>query len=298
MQKKSLNDIIFLLEKIWSVARSMRDVCRINNDQLDFSFNKSFENIPDYQLHCHNIYEIYYFVDGAVEYMVEGRMYYPSPCSMMLIRPGVVHGVKVSPKEKYSRYAFHFTPEVIPAEHRAILLAPFYEDKFYYENVFLQSTFDLVLDSKKLSKKIQNIAISSRFESLLTQIYSLKDHLSDDVDVFDGVGKIVAYINENLANDIDLEDISGEFFISKSSLNRLFKKHMNTTIGAYISLKRVSLARELLHSGEPAERVATRTGFKDYSTFYRTYKKVMGHSPAKSLEYNLLIDPSSSENFN
>lgn len=55
----------------------MRNVKRINNDILDFSRKSSFENMPEYQLHCHSFFEIYYFVGGHVEYMVEGYPLHP-----------------------------------------------------------------------------------------------------------------------------------------------------------------------------------------------------------------------------
>ena len=62
---------------------------------------------------------------------------------------------------------------------------------------------------------------------------------------------------------------------------------MNTTVGNYISLKRVHLARQLMLEGLSAEEAAIETGYKDYSTFYRTYKKIMGYSPTQTKDHTI-----------
>ena len=47
----------------------------------------------------------------------------------------------------------------------------------------------------------------------------------------------------------------------------------------YVAKRRVSYAQQLLINGVPAVRAGEAAGFADYTTFYRTYKKLMGHSP-------------------
>ena len=268
---------------------SMRNVKRINNDILDFSRKSSFENMPEYQLHCHSFYEIYYFVGGQVEYMVEGTRYIPAPQSVMLFKPGVVHGVQVKEDVLYTRYAFHFVADCIPLEHREALLAPFYDDKIYYEceSKELENLFDFVLASEELPKKIREIGVLSRFEALLTQLYTINSHSLEDTISSDSAADIVAYINQHITEEISLDELAKHFFISKSKLNRVFKKSMDTTVGNYISLKRANIARQFMHRGESAENAAVLSGFRDYSTFYRTYKKVLGHSPAETYLHTL-----------
>ncbi len=269
----------------------MRDVSRINNDILDFSRKSTFENMPEYQLHCHGFYEIYFFIGGQVEYMVEGTRYTPAPKSIMLFKPGVVHGVRVNSQVLYTRYAFHFLADCVPPEHREVLLQPFYDDKIYYEceSTELAGLFDFVLSSAELPKNVREIAVLSRFEALLTQLYAMNshNHSSEDSGASDSAAEIVTYINRHITEDISLDELARHFFISKSKLNRIFKKSMDTTVGNYISLKRANIARQFLHRGESAENAAALSGFRDYSTFYRTYKKVLGHSPAETNQHTL-----------
>ena len=50
----------------------------------------------------------------------------------------------------------------------------------------------------------------------------------------------------------------------------------------YIIYKRISCAQTLLEAGMSATEAALTVGFGDYSSFYRAYKKITGHSPKQS----------------
>lgn len=51
----------------------------------------------------------------------------------------------------------------------------------------------------------------------------------------------------------------------------------------YLIYKRVIMARQLILNGHTASDAAAQSGFGDYSTFYRAYKKLMHHAPSEDL---------------
>ena len=51
---------------------------------------------------------------------------------------------------------------------------------------------------------------------------------------------------------------------------------------SYLTTKRIALAQQHLEEGMPAIRVAESVGFRDYSVFYRAYKKITGESPSRA----------------
>ena len=53
------------------------------------------------------------------------------------------------------------------------------------------------------------------------------------------------------------------------------------SVFSYLATKRIALAEQLLEDGLPANEVAERVGFHDYSVFYRAYKKTTGRSPSQ-----------------
>ncbi len=244
--------------------------------------SSTLESNGDYQLHCHDKYEIYYFISGDASYMVEGKIYSPKPHSIILLKPGIIHGVKTNCDKIYDRFAFHFSKNFILAEHQKTLLAPFHQDGIYFENVHLSDVFDRVIGAGNIQEEhLRDFAFKCRIESLLTELFSLsKLPFSDPTD--NTAYKITRYINDNLSENLSLDSIAHEFFISKSQLGRIFSKNLGMSVLNYINLKRCGLAKQLIQEGKSASLAAEICGFKDYSTFYRSYKKYMGVMPKLS----------------
>ena len=77
----------------------------------------------------------------------------------------------------------------------------------------------------------------------------------------------------NLSNDISLDRLANEFYVSKYHLCSIFKKFTGLTIGEYTTQKRLSMADDLVKEGESLSDAALKAGFKNYSSFYKAYKK-------------------------
>lgn len=256
----------------------------IQTQRANLSYKATRERFSEYQLHCHGFYELYYFTGGNVRYMVEGTHFTPAASSLILLKPGVVHGVRNTSRELYSRYTFHFTSAIIPAEHRELLLRPFHQDTIYFEGIKLQGAMDTVLESAGLPETLQETAVCCRFQALLTQLFPL---MEQNDRAFAGLTKeITEYINEHLRQPLGLQQIAKEFFISKSQLSRIFKRDLDMTIGAYIGLKRSAMAKQLMLKGCTAQEAACTCGFQDYSTFFRTFKRCMGYAPTQGQAFN------------
>ena len=93
------------------------------------------------------------------------------------------------------------------------------------------------------------------------------------------VEKIISYINSNYTDEISLDSLTDKFFINKSTLSKEFKEQTAQTIHSYLVLKRISVAKQEMANGTPPSQVYLTTGFKDYSTFYRTFQRTEGMSP-------------------
>lgn len=247
----------------------------------DFSISSAPLIKADYQLHCHSFYELYYFISGDIKYMVEGKKYTPSPKSMLLLKPGVVHGIQNVSDVTYTRYIFHFGEDYLSIEHKELLLWPFHSDSIYFEGVDLTQVCDRVLEAKNIeTDELRDFSVKCRFEALLTELFVL-GNMKGKEPTDNLAYKITAYIDQNLENDLSLDNIASTFFISKSQLSRIFKRDLESTVGNYIGLKRSVRAKQLIMQGQSASLAASACGFKDYSTFFRTYKKFMGKSPAE-----------------
>lgn len=251
----------------------------------------SREKNDGYALHCHNFYEVYYFISGDIRYLIEGVEYQPTPHSILLMAPNIFHGVKIETEAAYERYTLHFTEEMVSFENRALLLSLFRpaepQGVIYYQSADafeVEQYFKQLLSAAELPQDSRQAVLSIRIQSLLSQILVMSRSMqpaASQKEIPQVVPKVIQYLNDHLTENITLDELSGLFFISKHHLNKLFRRATGTTVMDYLIHKRVALVQQLMSQGEPAGRAAMQAGFCDYSVFYRAYKRIFGHSPSE-----------------
>ncbi|MDD3411262.1 MAG: AraC family transcriptional regulator, partial [Eubacteriales bacterium] len=107
-----------------------------------------------------------------------------------------------------------------------------------------------------------------------------RDPLRFSVGVSRKIDSILLYLNQHFTADLTLQSIADRFFLSRDYCNRLFHKSTGMTVMYYVKYSRVLYARQLLADGMSATDAAAKSGFQDYSSFYRAYRRVTGRSPS------------------
>jgi YesN/AraC family two-component response regulator len=133
-----------------------------------------------------------------------------------------------------------------------------------------------------LSERLAPIQLEALLAKLVLISHSLRDS-DDSITLSQTVVAVTNYINQHLTENITLDTLCEQFFVSKVHLNRIFTKSIGTTVFEYIAYKRIGLARNLLENGVPAKEVAIQVGYNDYSSFFRAYKKITGHAPTHEI---------------
>ena len=95
------------------------------------------------------------------------------------------------------------------------------------------------------------------------------------------VSPILDYIRAHLSEPLTLDQIAGEFFISKHYLCRIFKSATGFSVMEYIIYSRVLMARQLLQQGVSVQQAGELSGFSDNSHFIRTFGHLTGTSPGR-----------------
>ena len=90
---------------------------------------------------------------------------------------------------------------------------------------------------------------------------------------------IATYIEEHLEEDLSLQKLAEEFFVSKYHIAHIFKDNLGLSIHQYITKKRLALCREAILGQMSITEAYHTFGFGDYSSFYRAFKKEYGISP-------------------
>lgn len=91
---------------------------------------------------------------------------------------------------------------------------------------------------------------------------------------------ILSYINSHLSEAISLQLISDTFYINKNYICNLFQKNLHCTFSAYLTKKRIELAKNLLVTTNlPLQAISHETGFADEFYFGKVFKKHCNISP-------------------
>ena len=93
--------------------------------------------------------------------------------------------------------------------------------------------------------------------------------------------KISHFIEEHIDEELSLERLSNEFFVSKYHISHIFKDNLGLSVHQYITKKRLALCHQALMGDATVIEVYRSFGFGDYSSFFRAFKKEYGISPSK-----------------
>lgn len=243
--------------------------------------------------HHHDFYELYCFVGGEVNYVVEGQSYSLEPGDILLISPSELHKMSATTFLKYERYVLWMSESFLKR--------------------LSSSSSDLFLPFNRAAKSGENLfrlpkAEKERALTLLKECYSLfsrnggygNDILADGkiaellimLETENSVGertksgdddvknKLLLYINEHLTDpELSVEQIANSVFLSKSRIMHVFKDSVDCPIHKYIIKKRLVLAKEYLAKNEQVIDVYEKCGFSDYNSFFRSFKKEYGITP-------------------
>ena len=244
----------------------------------------------DFTMHIHEQCEIYFFVSGNVDYIVEGSKYPLDENSLMIMRPAEAHKPKIVGREKYERYAINFPIDfanLIDPEGR--LTKAFSERPLGKNNMFGASEIDIILVKKLFAEMCSADNNYDKQLTIRTHLLMLLDMLSRAFAVKGNTEhkpqstaeRVVMYVNNHLFEDISVPKLAEHFYLSPSQFSRIFRQATGAAPWEYITKKRLTVAKEKIRSGYSAQATCDVCGFNDYSAFYRAYTKHFGCAPTE-----------------
>lgn len=250
------------------------------------------------EYHYHDFDKILVFFKGNITYTIEGKAYPLIPEDIILVPQGDSHKVESNDDSVYERLVIYLSPQYLAnIEEMGISLREcFLRVKQRYSNVVRlteKGESSLTVLAKQMKQTVTKTE-KQEFESLyqktllLQFLISLNREMTEERIHFVNTNRcnkkiveIIQYINNHLTEEINIDSLSENFYISKYHMMRLFKAETGYTIGNYINQKRLLYARELLKQGETVTKVYLDSGFKEHSTFVRAYKQMFHEVPSK-----------------
>ena len=246
----------------------------------------------DFPLHSHEMMELLYFLQGNVQYRVEGTVYHLQPHDLMIIRSAETHKLELLDDSVYERIAIHF-PASLPNRFGLdeSLLEPFLNRPLGQLNLYAARQFPhqywhTVFSNFNFSNSEQQQAhLLGRILSILPALcdaFALRQEERIPIKPEGLSVQLVAYVNAHLFDELSVKQVADAFYLSSSQVSRIFTKNTGISLWGYVKLKRLLSAQAMLARGEPAGKVCTVCGYNDYSAFYRAYCMQFGHSPTGS----------------
>ena len=242
--------------------------------------------------HFHEFDKIVLLLSGRVNYAVEDQSYALRPWDLLLVKHHSIHKALIDRSEPYERIIVYldrqFFDRVLP---QARLMDSF-------DQADRSGRYLLVPDEQQRQALARTLEAFERAQrdtlfgadalrdtlmmQILIQIGRMGAAAPAEGDQLDPkIRQVLSYINEHLAEELSVEMLAEEAYLSRYHFMRLFKAQTGSTVHAYVRQKRLLSAARLIREGVPAAKAAADSGFGDYSSFHRAFKDSFGISPGE-----------------
>lgn len=259
-----------------------------------FSVAHLYKEEKAMEMHIHDCYELYYSISGGKQFLIDNRFYSIAPGDLFIINQYESHKLTQIDNQLHERIVLSIHPDYTKRISTADTDLDFC---FSNRNPGFQHKLSLNKEqqmrflyyvSKITSAKgyAHDIVEQAAFMELLVMINALSNtNASESAESAfkynHQVDDILAYINQNISQPITLEQVAADFFLSESYICRIFKQATGTTIGKYVTARRISIAKASLNDGASVNEAFEKSGFGDYSNFFKAFTRAVGVSPKK-----------------
>lgn len=274
-----------------------------------FPFLVSYQKLSEYESgsfmwHWHPEIEITYVQKGTMCYKVNHMVYHLKEGDIVFNNSGALHSGTMEnqkdcayiPVTFDSRLIYGFFQSTVnskyvdPVIQDSMLPAICIDQSEPWHKPFREYLLRIIdLDEKKPDFYELDITICLQsIGRLLLEHITYEPQASRENSLeYDRIKKILSYIEENYQNKITLNDIAGHIHLCESECTRLFKRHMNTTLFAFLQEYRIERSLEFLQADLPVSAVADKAGFSDPNYYSKVFAKIKGCSPREYRKHRL-----------
>ncbi|MBR2889262.1 MAG: helix-turn-helix transcriptional regulator [Oscillospiraceae bacterium] len=277
---------------------------RVNceGDSLFYFFDydkRHADNNMQFQ-HFHTFYELCVVLCPHATHFLEGNPYRLQMFDIVGIPPNVLHRTYYPVGEACKRLIIQFClprnvtglsneyEQLSGVFHREVPIFRF--DPDLQKRVYRKLNDIFLLANK--TDPMRDLIIHLKFIEFLTLLYLNQDQnrYSNQTEMSpmeQKIYSITGYIHTHYTEDLSLESLAQQFYISSCYLSRQFKEVTGFTLTDYIQMTRVRNVQALLiNSRTPITEAASACGFASFSQFNRVFQKHIGMSPSQYRKEN------------
>lgn len=257
--------------------------------------------------HTHEFIEIAYVYEGNGTHYLDGQEHHVTKGDLFIINNHVPHYFIADPvkKEQMANYNLVFMPDFLDD---TLQNQPAFSEiaKYWLYNSFL--TEDITEsriqftgnDAVRIEKLLQEMlmefnAKEKGYEGMLKaytlQLFFTLFRVYEKNNVYNKatvgqqnklIDEIITYLDNHYDTSVQINDIAGHLFTSKSTLCKTFKDCTGMTITDYLQRTRMNNAAKLLSSSNrKVIDIANTIGYTDIKYFNKLFRKIMGMSPTQ-----------------
>lgn len=254
----------------------------------------NFNNIKSKQIKSNEYYKILFIFEGNCEIKWGYKSQDGNKDSIILISPNNSIEVVLKLNQKITIYELVITTELLNIlSDEDVNLAKSFNGIPFGCNVVNANTETTMLIKnilKKLYRSKENkheFAESIYIKSMLSIVVVMilrsciyaqsKQKIKRNTQFL--IDDIFAYISNHITEEISLDCLEREFYVSKFHISREFKKLTGTTLHKYIVKAKLDLCKKLIEEGKSITDIAQICNLGSYNNLFRVFKKEFGITP-------------------
>lgn len=258
--------------------------------------------VVDY--HYHEFCKLLLLNSGSGSYVVDSQRYQLRSGDVVLIDSNRVHKPELDPDCDYERTIIYIDPVFLKQESTdgCDLTSCFcgeqghilrLNSRQYQKILSITTALEQELSKSRYGREVLGKALLMELLVTLCRYQMREDvlHPAPMQPKNDRILEVLRYLDEHLCEDLNIDHLADQFFISKYHLMRLFHKETGSTIHTYLIQRRLLTARELIKNGVSASDACYRSGFRSYSSFTRAYSKNFGTTPTGRKDPAIALSP-------
>ena len=208
--------------------------------------------------HVHTYYEFYFFLEGDVLMEIDGHLYPLKYGDVVLVPPGISHHAVIKDRETpYRRFVFWISREYcdqllqISQSYGYVMQHVqinrdyiFHMDRIIF-NTIQSKVFRLIEEThgNRFGKEAEVAICVSDLILHINRIVYEQRHPKTRKESQNLYQELTDYIEGHLSDDLSLDKLGGEFYVSKFYIAHVFKDNIGMSVHQYIVKKRIAACR-------------------------------------------------------
>ena len=227
-----------------------------------------------------HLYVIEYVTAGLGYIESEGKKTEVREGDLYIIRRRTVHSYYADSKQPYTKKWINVSGGFINA------LADVFLAKKPFTVLPLGESAERIIDGIHSLLSDPNAEVGKTESEVMRKLLELfllidahRKQSQGQLSLFD---RICEYIDQNIFSDISLSSVCEKFFISSSTLYRLFKTNAGVSPKEYVQGKKIEVAKRMIAANDSSlNSIAAALNFYDSHHFFHAFRAATGMSPSE-----------------